>query len=347
MQQHPAGPVRIGIDLGGTKIEALALDAEGRELARRAHRHAGARLRADDRRDPRPGRRARGRARRPRRASASARRARSRPPPAWSRTPTRPGSTAGRSARDLARRARPRRSGSPTTPTASRSPRRATAPARARRLVFGVILGTGVGGGIVVDGRLWVGPNAIAGEWGHNALPSRTEAAPARTRAATAAAAAASRPIVSGPGARRRSRARRRGAPAMSTPRRSSPSRAPATPATATLARYAERLAARARDRDQRPRPRRRSSSAAACRTSTRSTTSVPPPARRARVLRPLRHPGRAEPPRRCLRRARRGLALASAGGGIALPCVARCAWQNRPPPCGPGRSHPRSRRVT
>ncbi len=39
------------------------------------------------------------------------------------------------------------------------------------RVVFGVILGTGVGGGIVVDGRLVSGPNAIAGEWGHNPLP--------------------------------------------------------------------------------------------------------------------------------------------------------------------------------
>ena len=38
-------------------------------------------------------------------------------------------------------------------------------------VVFGVILGTGVGGGIVVRGRLLTGPNAIAGEWGHNALP--------------------------------------------------------------------------------------------------------------------------------------------------------------------------------
>jgi fructokinase len=38
-------------------------------------------------------------------------------------------------------------------------------------VVFGVILGTGVGGGIVVDGRLLVGRNAIAGEWGHSPLP--------------------------------------------------------------------------------------------------------------------------------------------------------------------------------
>ena len=37
--------------------------------------------------------------------------------------------------------------------------------------VFGVILGTGVGGGVVVRGQLLAGPNAIAGEWGHNALP--------------------------------------------------------------------------------------------------------------------------------------------------------------------------------
>ena len=37
--------------------------------------------------------------------------------------------------------------------------------------VFGVILGTGVGGAIVIDGKLVNGCNAIAGEWGHNPLP--------------------------------------------------------------------------------------------------------------------------------------------------------------------------------
>jgi fructokinase len=37
--------------------------------------------------------------------------------------------------------------------------------------VFGVIIGTGVGGGIVVNQRPVFGPNAIAGEWGHNMLP--------------------------------------------------------------------------------------------------------------------------------------------------------------------------------
>jgi fructokinase len=38
-------------------------------------------------------------------------------------------------------------------------------------VVFGVILGTGVGGGLVVNGGLVDGPNGITGEWGHNPLP--------------------------------------------------------------------------------------------------------------------------------------------------------------------------------
>jgi fructokinase len=38
-------------------------------------------------------------------------------------------------------------------------------------VVFGVIIGTGTGGGLVVRGRAVVGANAIAGEWGHNPLP--------------------------------------------------------------------------------------------------------------------------------------------------------------------------------
>lgn len=38
-------------------------------------------------------------------------------------------------------------------------------------IVFGVILGTGVGGGIVFQQQVWAGCNSIAGEWGHNPLP--------------------------------------------------------------------------------------------------------------------------------------------------------------------------------
>lgn len=46
---------------------------------------------------------------------------------------------------------------------------------RGLRVVLGVILGTGVGGGIAIDGRALIGANAIAGEWGHNPLPWPTD----------------------------------------------------------------------------------------------------------------------------------------------------------------------------
>lgn len=48
--------------------------------------------------------------------------------------------------------------------------------ARGRRVVIGLILGTGVGGGIVVDGKVLEGLHGIAGEWGHN--PMRGEHTP-------------------------------------------------------------------------------------------------------------------------------------------------------------------------
>lgn len=48
--------------------------------------------------------------------------------------------------------------------------------ARGKRMVFGVILGTGVGGGLVIDGQAWNGLHGIGGEWGHN--PMREEYAP-------------------------------------------------------------------------------------------------------------------------------------------------------------------------
>lgn len=43
-------------------------------------------------------------------------------------------------------------------------------------VVFGVILGTGVGAGVVVRGQILTGANGIAGEWGHNPLPQATQA---------------------------------------------------------------------------------------------------------------------------------------------------------------------------
>jgi fructokinase len=43
--------------------------------------------------------------------------------------------------------------------------------ARGRKVVFGVILGTGCGGGVALDGAVHSGPNGVGGEWGHNPLP--------------------------------------------------------------------------------------------------------------------------------------------------------------------------------
>ena len=47
--------------------------------------------------------------------------------------------------------------------------------ARDAATVFGVIVGTGCGGGIVIDGKSLVGPRAIGGEWGHTPLPWCTD----------------------------------------------------------------------------------------------------------------------------------------------------------------------------
>ncbi len=44
--------------------------------------------------------------------------------------------------------------------------------AQLAKTMFGVIIGTGTGGGIVIKRELVTGPNSIAGEWGHNSLPS-------------------------------------------------------------------------------------------------------------------------------------------------------------------------------
>jgi fructokinase len=43
--------------------------------------------------------------------------------------------------------------------------------AAGEQVVFGVILGTGCGGGVAIAGRVHNGPNGVAGEWGHNPLP--------------------------------------------------------------------------------------------------------------------------------------------------------------------------------
>tara|TARA_B110000438_G_C15729598_1_gene613658 strand:+ start:380 stop:1267 length:888 start_codon:yes stop_codon:yes gene_type:complete len=46
---------------------------------------------------------------------------------------------------------------------------------KGKKVVFGVIIGTGVGGGIIIDHKVIQGKNNVAGEWGHITLPNRTE----------------------------------------------------------------------------------------------------------------------------------------------------------------------------
>ncbi len=58
------------------------------------------------------------------------------------------------------------------TPIALPCRRPVTAPRGARKVVFGVIAGTGVGGGIVVDGKVLGGAHGVGGEWGHIPLPA-------------------------------------------------------------------------------------------------------------------------------------------------------------------------------
>ena len=180
MQQHPAGPVRIGVDLGGTKIEALAIDAEGRELARRriaspAHDYA---LTIEAIRslvtemEAALGVRARVGVGTPGAVS---------PATGLVKNANSTALNGHRVVADLAQAlAREVRVANDADCFALSEA--SDGAGAGRRVVFGVILGTGVGGGLVVDGRLWVGPNAIAGEWGHNELPSRTEAALPDTR---------------------------------------------------------------------------------------------------------------------------------------------------------------------
>ena len=160
--------MRIGIDIGGTKIEAVALDGSGREVFR--HRVATPRGSYDQTLEA---------------VAALVDRAES----------VVGGSTVGIGmpgvvspatglvknanstwlngrplADDLAvRLARPVRLANDANCFALSE---ATDGAAAGRpVVFGVILGTGVGGGVVVGGRVVTGANAVAGEWGHNALP--------------------------------------------------------------------------------------------------------------------------------------------------------------------------------
>jgi fructokinase len=69
--------------------------------------------------------------------------------------------------------------------------------------VFGVILGTGVGGGIAIRRRIHEGPNQIAGEWGHNPLPWMTDNERAAAPACYCGKRGCVETFLSGPGLER------------------------------------------------------------------------------------------------------------------------------------------------
>jgi fructokinase len=161
--------MRIGVDLGGTKIEAIALSDDGALRARRRvatprHDYAAtldsvARLVQDVEREA--GQRGPVGVGMPGAISPATGRVKNANSVWLNGRPL---------AEDLGQRlARPLRVANDANCFAlSEAHGGAGAGARA---VFGVIVGTGVGGGLVLDGRVWTGPNAVAGEWGHNPLP--------------------------------------------------------------------------------------------------------------------------------------------------------------------------------
>ena len=172
MAARTQGQITLGIDLGGTKILAGVVDGAGRIVGRgklktpfesdAGDAHGGAR------RGLRP--RAEGG-----RRLAGARRARSRSrrPAPWTRRRAsllRAGNLAVKNWNDRQgpARARSRRpaGASRTTSASRRSARRGSAPAAARATMVAVWVGTGVGGAVIMDGKIHTGRNRNAGEIG-------------------------------------------------------------------------------------------------------------------------------------------------------------------------------------
>jgi len=169
--------MRIGIDLGGTKIEALAIDMEGVELAR--HRILTPRDDYDGTITAIVGLVKRLEAETGRLGSVGA---------------GVPGSVSGitglvKNSNSTWLNGRPLHHD--LTAALGREVRVANdancfavseatdGAAAGKRIVFGVILGTGCGGGVALNGDVHAGPNGVAGEWGHNPLPwARAEELP-------------------------------------------------------------------------------------------------------------------------------------------------------------------------
>jgi predicted NBD/HSP70 family sugar kinase len=194
-----------------------------------------------------------------------------------------------------------------------------------------VIIGTGTGGGVVVDGKVLVGPNSIAGEWGHNPLPwPRADELPGPP--ATAASKAASRPSCPAPGS-----------PAITPSARGEELPAPEIAARAEREtrwrwapslRYEDRMA-RALATVMNVLDPMSSSWAAACPTWP-DLHQRPRAVGALRLLRHRRHPAGPRQARRLQRGARRRLALAGAAiGGLVIEVQDLCKTyrvHKRPP---------------
>jgi fructokinase len=164
--------IRIGVDFGGTKIEAAALDAEGRILARRRAPNPGAydpalsvvanlvaAVEADAGEAARVGVGAPG--------SISPRTGRVRNANSiWLN---------GRPFQQDLEQALKRPVKVANDANCFALSEAVDGAGAGARSLFGAILGTGCGGGLVVDGRVVEGRNGVAGEWGHTPLPWQTQ----------------------------------------------------------------------------------------------------------------------------------------------------------------------------
>jgi len=233
--------IRIGVDLGGTKIEAIALDEAGRELARRriaspSHDYAktiDAVRGLVDALEGEVGARGTVGIGTPGAISAVTGRIKNANSTQLNDRPL---------AEDLAR-VLDREVRVANDANCFALSEASDGAGAGRRLVFGVILGTGVGGGIVHDGQLWVGPNAIGGEWGHNEMPSRAEPGLPDTRCYCGRRRCIET-FLSGPGLAADHRRNAPGAPAsLDAAAIAALARAGDADARATMARFYERVA--------------------------------------------------------------------------------------------------------
>ena len=183
--------------------------------------------------------------------------------------------------------------------------------AQGAEAAFGVILGTGVGGGIVVAGRLLIGVNAIAGEWGHSPLPwPRDDERPGPL--CYCGQHGCIETFLSGPGLARDHRAI---TGEDAEPRRIAMRAAQGDPAAGrTLERYARPAGAELGHGHQPARPRDHRAGRRA-RANRRDLSRSAAALGRLRILRFGRHETRAAALGRCQRRARRRLAVAARAG--------------------------------